>query len=49
MYISAKDGNTKNTFKIFTSHVGNKISFNEEIGARNFGGAGAQNIFKASG
>lgn len=49
MYISVKDGNTTNTFKILTSYVGNKISCNEEIGAENFGGAGAQNIFKASG
>lgn len=48
MYISAKD-NTKNTVKIFTSYVGNKIFFNKPIGAENFDGAGAQNIFKASG
>lgn len=47
--ISAKDDNTKNTVKIFTSYVGNKIFFNEQIGAENFGGAGVQNIFKASG
>lgn len=36
-------------FRIFTSYLGNKISFIKEIGAKNFGGTGAQNIFKASG